>query len=82
MTTYHFPKDTLPAELVEIQKIKGTYDSPCISVCNYAGENEQCQTCSMLKKEKTLRKEWDQAMKDIIAQNVIDRLKIWPQLFL
>lgn len=57
MKKYFFPKDSLPAELIEIQKIKGTYDSPCMSICNYAGENEQCQTCSMLKKEKARRKQ-------------------------
>ncbi len=42
----------LSPELLEKQKLKGTYDSPCMSVCDYAGPEQQCLTCGMRKEEK------------------------------
>ena len=32
----NFDKSHLPPEKIEKQKMKGTYDSPCMSVCDYA----------------------------------------------
>lgn len=48
-------KAHLEPRLVEKQKVKGTWDSPCLSICNYMGENFQCPTCGLLKEEKV---EW------------------------
>ena len=45
-------KSGLPKEVIKKQKLKGTYDSPCMSVCNYSGPDQMCQTCFMLKSEK------------------------------
>lgn len=60
----------LKAELIEKQKAKGTYDSPCMSICNYEGLFDQCKTCSMRKVEKKLWKEADSSMKEQILRAI------------
>ena len=65
----------LSPELVEKQKMKGTYDSPCLSVCNYEGVFHQCQTCFLRKAEKKLWKTGDEDMKSSILRAVRSRIK-------
>ncbi len=71
---YPFKKELSP-ELIEKQKMKGTYDSPCMSVCNYAGEFEQCQTCGMRKSEKIEWKISDIKTKETLLGQILDRKK-------
>ena len=67
-------KSNLSEECILKQKMKGTYDSPCLSVCNYDSLTSECQTCFMLKEEKTCWKiPADVAQKAIIWQNVTKR---------
>lgn len=63
----------LPPELIEKQKNKGTYDSPCMSICDYQGLFKQCQTCLMRKAEKSVWKTGDDDMKDTILRAVNNR---------
>lgn len=63
----------LSKELIEKQKIKGTYDSPCMSICNYSGELDQCGTCSMLKDEKRSWKAADKVQKESILKAILNR---------
>lgn len=63
----------LSDELKEKQKAKGTYDSPCMSICNYEGLFDQCKTCSMRKVEKKLWKEADGSMKEQILRAIKGR---------
>ena len=63
----------LSPELKEKQIAKGTFDSPCMSVCNYDGLFKQCQTCQMRKAEKNLWITADQSMKDTILRSVAKR---------
>jgi predicted Fe-S protein YdhL (DUF1289 family) len=63
----------LTAELVEKQKSKGTFDSPCMSICNYEGLFKQCQTCNMRKAEKSLWKTEDNSMKETILRAISGR---------
>lgn len=60
-----FDKSSLSKALKERQIDKGTYDSPCMSVCNFSDINDLCQTCYMYKKEKT---EWKIANKERKAE--------------
>lgn len=62
-------------ELVEKQKEKGTYDSPCMSICNYEGFFDQCMTCSMRKVEKKIWKKADSSMKEQIMRAIKGRAK-------
>lgn len=68
-------KSQLPEHLVEKQKAKGTYDSPCMSICNYAGEEFICQTCMMMKSEKQVWKTADQKTKDELLKKIFSRKK-------
>ena len=61
--------------LKEKQKTKGTYDSPCMSVCNYEGLFKDCQTCGMRKAEKELWKQGNDDMKDDILRAINKREK-------
>lgn len=63
----------LPEKLKEKQKAKGTYDSPCMSICNYEGLFDQCQTCNMRKVEKKIWKEADGSMKEQILRAIKGR---------
>ena len=65
----------LTPELVQKQQEKGTYDSPCMSVCDYDGVFKQCKTCSMRKSEKNLWKTGDYDMKGTILRAVDSRSK-------
>jgi len=65
----------LDLALKEKQKNKGTYDSPCMSICNYAGLFKQCATCSMRKVEKKLWKSAGRDMKEIILRAVAKRIQ-------
>jgi len=67
-------KDSILTEVEKARQIaKGTYDSPCLSVCNY-NDNGQCQTCGMLQSEK---KHWKtnppEEDKERIRQNAAHR---------
>lgn len=75
-TKLYFDKSSLSNELQEIQKIKNTFDSPCMSVCNFSGEDNAriCGTCKMLKEEKILWKITDDAsVKSMIVNRVLSR---------
>jgi predicted Fe-S protein YdhL (DUF1289 family) len=61
-------KACLSEELTLKQKMKGTYDSPCLSICDYDAETSECQTCFMLKEEKTCWK---------IPADVSQKAAIW-----
>lgn len=63
----------LTEELKKLQLEKGTYDSPCMSICNYEGLFKECQTCHMRQAEKKLWKTGDQIMKDTILRAVAAR---------
>jgi len=65
----------LSPELIKKQKEKGTYDSPCLSICDYDGLFKQCATCSMRKAEKKLWKTGDADMKGSILRAVEKRNK-------
>ncbi|MEE3079773.1 MAG: hypothetical protein VX341_10590 [Bdellovibrionota bacterium] len=66
-------KSSLSERLVEKQKMKGTYDSPCMSVCDYEGECFECQTCGMRKDEKQLWKISDQSQKSQLLVMIFKR---------
>ena len=63
----------LSQSLKELQIEKGTFDSPCMSVCNYDGLFKQCQTCQLRQAEKKLWKEGDTSMKETILRAVKSR---------
>lgn len=65
----------LSKELIDKQRQKGTYDSPCMSICNYAGEHDQCKTCFMLKTEKIQWKVADIQTKNIILNSIEKRME-------
>lgn len=75
---FYFDKSSLPKELQEKQKTKKTFDSPCMSVCNFTEVDGVliCGTCQMLREEKI---EWknteDIGVKNSIAQNILKRRK-------
>lgn len=71
----------LPERLIVKQKEKGTYDSTCMSICNYAGEEMICQTCFMKKSEKVIWKTGTKDEKESILKAISDRLKIIPLIF-
>jgi predicted Fe-S protein YdhL (DUF1289 family) len=68
-----FDKSHLPLETQEKQKSKGTWDSPCMSVCNYEGENLLCGTCGFLKAEKPQWVQGDETVKNQILDNICKR---------
>ncbi len=70
---FHFDKSKLSDHLREKQKIKGTFDSPCMSICNYDSATSVCQTCGLMKEEKKLWKVSDDSVKEKIATSVIER---------
>jgi predicted Fe-S protein YdhL (DUF1289 family) len=70
---FNFDKSSLSLALIEKQKAKGTYDSPCLSVCNFNPENDQCQTCNMFKLEKTKWKSASPDEKEELALRFIKR---------
>lgn len=65
-------KSSLSKNLIEKQKLKGTFDSPCMSVCNY-NDSLLCQTCKMYKYEKQEWKVSDEKNKNKILSNVLGR---------
>jgi predicted Fe-S protein YdhL (DUF1289 family) len=67
------PEKNLTPELIEKQKQKGTYDSPCMSICDYEGLFKQCGTCHMRKAEKNLWKTGDSDMKSSILRAIDKR---------
>ncbi len=34
------------------QRLKGTHDSPCLSICNHKQGDRVCQACGMVREEK------------------------------
>jgi len=71
--SYFFDKSMLSLELQERQKSKKTFDSPCLSVCDYDGEENVCQTCQMLKREKSAWKVASAEEKEDIAKKIKKR---------
>tara|TARA_B110000908_G_C10034830_1_gene349085 strand:- start:37 stop:267 length:231 start_codon:yes stop_codon:yes gene_type:complete len=65
----------LSEELTAKQKMKGTYDSPCLSICDYDEEFEQCQTCFMKKEEKKLWKFSGDEVKKGILEGLAKRIE-------
>lgn len=65
----------LSEKLIEVQKKKGTYDSPCMSICNYEGLFKQCQTCQMRQAEKNIWKTGNADMKETILRSLSKRIK-------
>ena len=60
--------------LEEKQKEKGTFDSLCMSICNYSGEHNICQTCFMMQEEKVRWKKATRKEKDIILNIIAKRI--------
>ena len=63
----------LSKALIKKQKEKGTYDSPCMSICSYDGLFKQCQICQMRKAEKNIWKTGNQDMKETILRSLSKR---------
>ena len=61
----------LSSELVAKQKEKGTFDSPCLSICNY--KEDLCPTCGLKKAEKGLWKMSGESAKKKILEKVLAR---------
>ena len=59
---------------IEKQKAKGTYDSPCMSVCNYEGVFKECQTCHLRQAEKNLWPNGDEQLKGTIIRAITRRV--------
>jgi predicted Fe-S protein YdhL (DUF1289 family) len=70
---YNFDKTNLSDFLIEKQKTKGTFDSPCMSICDYDQDSSVCQTCFLKKDEKRLWKISDSSVKEDIALEVMKR---------
>jgi predicted Fe-S protein YdhL (DUF1289 family) len=70
-----FDKSSLSSTLKEIQLEKGTYDSPCMSICDFNSDTDQCQTCLMYKVEKTKWKTGSASEKEALAQIFIKRIE-------
>lgn len=70
-----FDKSHLPEHIQKLQKEKGTFDSPCQSICNYCPETTICQTCSMKREEKVLWKQGDEQLKLKLAEKIVERQK-------
>jgi predicted Fe-S protein YdhL (DUF1289 family) len=71
----YFDKSSLSLALKETQIGKGTYDSPCMSVCDFNPETDQCATCLMFKAEKTKWKTGSETDKDELAKMFIERIE-------
>ena len=68
-----FDKSHLPEHIQNRQKEKGTYDSPCMSVCNYSLDTDICQTCFMKRAEKVLWKRSDEETKLELIGKILSR---------
>lgn len=75
MNNHGFNKESLSLELIEKQKSKGTYDSPCMSVCNY-DDTGQCQTCLMFQVEKQKWKVSSDSDKAAMAKTFMERINL------
>lgn len=56
------------------QRLKGTYDSPCVSICDFDPTSLQCLTCKLLKSEKRSWIKADKKVKSQIKRAVINRV--------
>ncbi len=56
------------------QRVKGTHDSPCISVCTHKQGDWVCAGCGMLKEEKKGWKRNSDARKREISEHAKARL--------
>mgnify|MGYP000754809635 CR=1 FL=1 len=73
---FFFDKSSLSKETQELQKEKKTFDSPCVSICDYemVGDEKICQTCKLISTEKSAWKETtDLKVKNKIAKKVMQR---------
>ena len=57
------------------QKLKGTFDSPCMSVCNFGKESSICSTCQLKKYEKQQWRQAEAQVKAQIIENVRERIR-------
>ncbi len=56
------------------QRVKGTHDSPCLSICTHKHGDVVCQGCGMLREEKRGWKRRDEFEKKEIRQRASERL--------
>lgn len=56
------------------QRVKGTHDSPCISVCTHTQGDVVCGGCGMLRQEKKGWKRRDEGQKALIRDAAAGRL--------
>jgi predicted amidohydrolase len=65
----YIPNKNLSNRLALKQKLKGSYDSPCQSICNYKGTT--CQTCFLDKEEKKNWSKLENKEKEKITKRII-----------
>ena len=70
---FSFDKSQLSESLAARQREKGTYDSPCMSICDYNPTSTICETCKMKKLEKKAWKAADSNEKEVLANIIIKR---------
>ena len=56
------------------QRLKGTHDSPCLSICTHKQGDLICQACGMLREEKKGWKRRGSENKDAIRIKAIARI--------
>lgn len=57
------------------QKLKGTWDSPCIEVCTYKAGHPHCRACGMTRAEKKTWPRTPSAEKTAVAASAAERIK-------
>jgi predicted Fe-S protein YdhL (DUF1289 family) len=57
------------------QRVKGTHDSPCLSICTHKQGDVVCQGCGMLREEKKGWKRRSELEKAVIRQKTKERMK-------
>jgi len=55
------------------QRLKGTHDSPCLSICTHKQGDLICQACGMLREEKKGWKRKSEGDKNSICENAATR---------
>ncbi|WP_390616181.1 DUF1289 domain-containing protein [Maricurvus nonylphenolicus] len=56
------------------QRVRGTHDSPCLSICTHKQGDLVCQGCGMLREEKRSWKRLDEAEKEVVRSRAGNRL--------
>ncbi len=60
------------------QRVKGTHDSPCLSICTHKLGHVVCSACGMLKEEKKGWRRRGDVEKAFIRQEAKTRLQSIP----